>query len=77
LDLDKIEARNTDIMQIYTALQKNNLSMPAGNINLENGDRIFVETNGKIDSIEKLKKLVVAKVADTPLYLEDVADIRY
>lgn len=77
LDLEKIESKNTDIMQIYQALQKNNLSMPAGNINLENGDRIFVETNGKIDSIEKLKKLVVAKVADVPLYLWDVADIRY
>lgn len=77
LDLSKIEAKNTDIMQVYEALNKNNLSMPAWNINLQNWDRIFVETNAKIDSIEKLKKLVVAKVDDIPLYLWDIADIRY
>jgi len=28
LDLDKIEAKNTDIMQIYSVLKKNNLSLP-------------------------------------------------
>lgn len=77
LDLAKVEARNTDIMQVYQALQKNNMSLPAWNINLENGDRIFVETDWKVNNIEKLKKLVIAKVADVPLYLWDVADIRY
>lgn len=77
LDLTKIEAKNTDIMQVYDIIKKNNLSLPAWNINLENWERISLETIWKIDNIEKLKKIVISKNWDSILYLWDIAQIRY
>jgi len=77
LDLSKIEAKNTDIMAIYQALQKNNINLPAWNINQPSGEKIFVELNWKFDDIEKLKKLVVGNVMGNIIYLEDVANIKY
>lgn len=77
LDIDSIEARNTDIMQVYDVLLKNNLSLPANNINLDNWDRIFVEIDWKIDSIERLNNIVISKVWDSIVYLGDIAQINY
>lgn len=77
LDLAKLEAKNADIMQVYDILQKNNLSLPAWDLNLNSWEKIALETNGNIDNIENLKKLVIYKSWDSILYLWDIADIRY
>lgn len=77
LDLDKIEARNTDIALIYQVLKQNNLSIPSGNINLNSGDRYFLEVNWKLNNIEEIKNLIISKNSDSILYLKDIADIRY
>ncbi|MDD3145036.1 MAG: efflux RND transporter permease subunit [Candidatus Gracilibacteria bacterium] len=75
LDLDKIEAKNTDIMQIYSVLKKNNLSLPSGNFSVNDKDRVFLETSGKVEDIEGLKKLVISNINGNILYLGDVSDI--
>jgi multidrug efflux pump subunit AcrB len=36
LDLEKIESKNTDLMQVYNILKKNNLNLPSGNISNKN-----------------------------------------
>lgn len=77
LDLEKIEAKNTDIMQIYDILQKNNLSLPNGNFHLHNWERVFLETNGKVNDINALKKLIVSNINGKILYLEDIAELSY
>jgi len=77
LDLKKIEAKNTDIMQVYNILKKDNLSLPAWNINLSSWERIFLQTNWKIDDIKKLKKIVISKIWESTLYLWDIAEIKY
>lgn len=77
IDLAKLEAKNADIMQIYDILQKNNLSLPAWDLNLSSWEKIALETNGSINDIEKLKKLVIFKSWDSILYLWDIADVRY
>jgi len=77
LDLNKIKAKNTDIMAVYQALEKNNINLPAWNINQKTWEKIFVELNWKFDNIESLKKLVIGNIMWNIIYLEDVASIRY
>lgn len=62
LDLEKIESKNTDIMQVYNVLNKNNLSLPNWNFNLKNWERVFLETSWKINDIENLKKLIISNI---------------
>lgn len=77
LDLERIEALNTDIMQVYNALENNNLNLPNGNFHLENWERVFLETSGKLNTIEELKKLVVSNINGKIIYLWDVAEFSY
>ncbi len=77
LDLQALKVKNIDIMQVYEALQKNNLSLPAGNISLKNGTRVFLESKGKINSISQAQKLIIANYNGNIIYLEDVANIHY
>lgn len=74
LDLEKIESKNTDVMQIYQILSKNNINLP--NWDIRNGEKIFVSTNWKIQKIEELKKIVIWNTNWKILYLEDVRDIK-
>jgi len=75
LDLDKIKSKNVDILWIYETIKNYNLTMPSWDIRLEN-DRVFVEVLWRIESIEDIKKIVISTDSQTPLYLEDVAEIR-
>ena len=77
LDLNAIEAKNIDIMQVYDSLNKNNLSMPAWNIKTSELNNIFIESHWKVDNIDDLKKLIVANYNWNIIYLEDVANIKY
>jgi len=76
LDLSQIEAKNVDVMQVYQALQKNNLSLPAWNLITKNNNKIFVETDWKIKSKEQLEKLIIANYNWNIVYLWDIAKIR-
>ena len=76
LDLDAIESKNVDLMQVYDVLKKNNLNLPSWNINTKQWDKIFVWVEGKVDSIDDLKKLVISHVGDSVVYLEDIANIK-
>ena len=76
LNLAQIKAKNVDIMQVYQALKKNNLSLPEWNIIQKNWDKIFVETNWKIKNKEQLKKLIIWNFNWDVVYLEDIAKIK-
>jgi len=76
LDIEKIEAKNTDIMQVYNVLKKNNLNMPSWNISNLNGDKIFVWVEAKVSDVNDLKKLVISNIWWNTLYLEDIAEIK-
>lgn len=76
LDLDKIESKNTDLMQVYEVLKKNNLNMPSGTINTNAWDKIFVWVEAKVDSIDDIKKIIISNIWNSIVYLEDVADIK-
>ena len=76
LDIEKIESKNTDIMQIYDVLKKNNLNLPSWNISTTNWDKIFVWVEAKVNNINELNKIVISNIWWNILYLEDIADIK-
>ena len=76
LNLAQIEAKNVDIMQVYQALQNNNLSLPSWDIITKSWNKIFVETEWKIKTKDELKKLIIWNFNWNVVYLEDIANIR-
>ncbi|MDQ7008846.1 MAG: efflux RND transporter permease subunit [Candidatus Gracilibacteria bacterium] len=76
LNLAEIESKNVDIMQVYESLEKNNLNLPSGDIITKSGNKIFVETSGKIKTKEELKKLIIGNFNGNVIYLEDIAKIK-
>ena len=77
LDLEKIEALNTDIMQVYKVLENNNLNLPNGNFNLKNWERVFLETSWKLNTTKELQKLVISNINWNIVYLWDIAEFSY
>jgi len=77
LNLEKIEAKNVDVMQVYNILKKNNLSLPSGNITNKSGNKIFIENIWKVEKVKELKKIVVANYNWNIIYLEDIAQIEF
>jgi len=74
LDLQKLEAKWIDLIQIYNLLQQNNISFPGGDFKMwEHLGQINIEWS--LNSIEKVQKLLVWNSNETPIYLEDVANI--
>ncbi len=76
LDLAQIEAKGVDVMQVYSALEKNNISLPSWNLISKWGNKIFVETLGRIERKEELKKLIIGDFWWNVVYLEDIAKIK-
>lgn len=77
LDLEKIESLHTDIMEIYQVLKNNDLSLPNGNFHLNNGERVFIETSWKLNTIEALKKLIISNRNGKIIYLWDIASFSH
>lgn len=76
LDLDSIQAKNTDILEIYEQLKKYQINTPSGEIVHQN-ERIFVWIESKVHTLDEVKNLVISQRSGTPLYLWDVANITY
>lgn len=76
LDLDKVQSTNTDILEVYRVLKKHNINKPAWDIRLED-ERVFLEVQSKFQDIESIKKIVISNISWSPLYLEDIATIKY
>ncbi|MCB0105336.1 MAG: efflux RND transporter permease subunit, partial [Caldilineaceae bacterium] len=73
LDLAALEARRLAPQQVISAIQTENLNVPAGA--LSEGDKeSLVRTTGRFESIEDLRDLAVRKQG-TPVYLRDVAAV--
>lgn len=76
LDLDKIKAKNTDILQVYEVLKKYNLNSPSWNIKTWN-ENVFLEVNWKIENINDLENIVISNINWNELLLKDISKINY
>lgn len=74
LDLKQIEAKNINIMHVYNIIKSNNIVFPWWDLKLDKTESsITIDWN--INSLDKLKKLVVWNYRWKPVYLWEVAKI--
>lgn len=72
LDAKALDARGLTVADIMAALRREHVELPAGR--LEAGGReINVRVLGEAFDLGELRRLVIANVAGSPVYLEDVA----
>lgn len=74
LDLNRVQALNIPFNQIVQQLQAANLQLPAGYLKQGNS-RILVRTPEQFTSLEQIRKTVVFKRGNTPIYLEQIAKV--
>ena len=74
LDPAALAARNLDPMTLVPALQQANRQSISGNL-IRNNQEIVIETDGFLRDVEDLKKVVIGTNGNSPIYLEDVANI--
>ncbi|MDD3302786.1 MAG: efflux RND transporter permease subunit [Candidatus Gracilibacteria bacterium] len=75
LDLDKLKAKNVDLLQVYEALKKNDISIPVGNIK-NNNENTQIEIKSSYNNAEKLKKLIVSDINGNTIFLDEIANIK-
>ncbi len=74
LDLNKVEAREISILDVYQALQYNNVSFPAGSV-IYRDRELKMRTLGEFNSLGEMEKLVVGFRDESYIHLGDIADI--
>jgi len=76
LDLEDIEAKNIDIIQVYDVLKKNNISLPLWDINNKNWEKISLNLRWKLEDKNKLENLIIGNYNNKYVYLKDIAEIK-
>lgn len=77
LDLEIIESKNLDILQIYDVLSKNNINTPVWTIHGNNWKSIAIDVEAKGSTIEYLEQIIISKNENSIIYLNDIADISF
>jgi multidrug efflux pump subunit AcrB len=76
LDLERLAEFNIPLKQVIGALQTSNVNIPGGAIDLGR-KRFSIMTGGSYQSLEEIRNTIVQVLPTNPLYLRDVADIRF
>ncbi|MDO8653330.1 MAG: efflux RND transporter permease subunit [Undibacterium sp.] len=74
LNPDRLAANNVGVNEVLAAIQETNQNMPAGLITRGSQDQL-VRLEGKIADTRGFNKIIVARRAGVPVYLEQVADV--
>lgn len=70
----QMQAQSIGIDQVIAAIQSANQDMPAGNI-IGNANEQLVRLDGKIKDPKGFNRIIVARRANGPVYLEQIADV--
>ncbi len=74
IDPDRLQAQNISLDALQRAIREANVLQPAGD--LRQGQReILLRTPALINSTEDLRNIIIARRADAPIYLRDVAAV--
>jgi multidrug efflux pump len=74
LDRRALAARNLTVADIEAALRRNNVELPAGEIESVNR-QLTVRLDSRISSVEQFRNLVIERIAGYPVRLGDVASV--
>lgn len=76
IDPDAVAQQWVDIMQVYQVINSNNVRAMWWKYRAE--DTVHTLTvDGTIQDIEDIENLIVNSVYDTPIYIKDIASVRY
>ena len=73
---DKLQSMGVTFTDIFTALEKNNQNTGGAYIN-KNPTAYFIRSEGLVKSLEDLGKIVVKNNGNTPIFIRDVAVVRF
>ncbi|MGE0844798.1 MAG: efflux RND transporter permease subunit [Flavobacteriaceae bacterium] len=74
LDRRKLAARNLTVADVEAALRRNNVELPAGEIESDTR-QLQVRLDSRLSSVEAFRNIVVDKVANYPVTLADIARV--
>ncbi len=74
LNIERLNARDLTVLEIYNTLRASNQSMPAGSTTYRNKE-LNIRTEGEFNSIDMIGSLVVGSRDDSLVLLKDVAKI--
>ena len=74
VNLEKLEAKNTDIMQVYKALKESNVRFPGGDF-IQDGVKNEISIDGNLNEISKVENIIVNYVGGSSVLLSDVATV--
>lgn len=72
----KLKGMNIATTDVYTALEKNN-SIAGGAYIEKTNQSYFIRGEGKVKSLEDIENTVVKNVNGVPIYVKDVAQVRF
>ncbi len=76
VDPRRLAARHLTLLDVRDALRRHNVDVSAGSV--DQGKRSYViRTVGKFESIAPIEELVLARPDGGPIYLRDVAEVRF
>lgn len=77
LDPDKLRSYNLSISEVFTALEKNNQNTGGAYID-KKPNAYFIRSEGLINSIDEIGKIVVSNTArGIPVLIRNIADVRF
>ncbi len=71
---DMLTSQNVGVDEVLRAIQSTNANLPAGNISYGAAERL-VRIEGKIKTAREFNKIIVARHANGPVYLDQVAEV--
>ncbi|MCO6176310.1 CusA/CzcA family heavy metal efflux RND transporter [Flavobacterium sp. NRK F10] len=76
INSSRLKSMNVSIDEVFTALEKNN-SVAGGAYIEKVNQSYFIRGEGKVNSLDDIKQIVVKNENGTPVLIKDVADVRY
>ena len=76
IDPIKLAANNLTIQEVEQALRKENISLPAGNLEANNID-LTINLDKAYKDLSSIKQLPIKKIKNSVIYLENIAEIKY
>ncbi|MDL2354984.1 MAG: efflux RND transporter permease subunit [Pseudomonadota bacterium] len=71
---EQLQSQNIGVDEVLRAIQATNANLPAGNISYGAAERL-VRIEGKMKQAREFNRIIVARRASGPVYLEQVAEI--
>ncbi|CAL66268.1 CusA/CzcA family heavy metal efflux RND transporter [Christiangramia forsetii] len=76
IDPDKLQSMDITIEEIFTALEKNNQN--TGGAYIDKGpNAFFIRSEGLVNNLQELEKIVIKESSGTPILVRDVAKVQF